>query len=530
MSARRTTCRPLRGALLLVALCLGGTAHAEPNALQKCAAGKMAAAADLAEGSVRCFATGVKHGVPVDPRCLQKRTRDFDDAFAKAERLGCFSSGDADDVHRQVANFIEQTALLLPDPGLGPDGSDRAERCAAGKLVATGRLARERLACEQRAVLARAKAADKAAANLARCIGVAERKLADAFANLEKKKPAGACATADDAPTHVQTTATLQRDVVGPLRAVRFSAVLPVLERSCATTGCHGGGAGAVSPALHLDPFAALVGVPAGEAGGAFDLVAPGDAANSYLLMKVVRDARIEGDPMDSPPGVPAVTGTDVALLRAWIDAGAPAPAFAEVVAIFTARCQQAACHGAVQPQAGLCLDESPYAAVVGVASSQRPALKLVEKGTAASSWLWQKVAGQTGDGTLAHGGLSAVEQSVIAAWISSGAAPPRFASDVAPLFRGRCEQALCHGPVAPQQGLRLDLDPYAAIVGVDSTELTAKLVVPGNHAASYLWRKIVNAPGIFGAQMPVFGGGPTLTAAEQALIASWISAGAAND
>ena len=101
MSARRTMCRPLRDALLLVALCLGGTAHAEPNALQKCAAGTMGSAANLAEGSVRCFATGVKHGVPVDPRCLQKRTQDFDDAFAKAERLGCFSSGDAEDVRRR---------------------------------------------------------------------------------------------------------------------------------------------------------------------------------------------------------------------------------------------------------------------------------------------------------------------------------------------------------------------------------------------------------------------------------------------
>jgi hypothetical protein len=61
------------------------------------------------------------------------------------------------------------------------------------------------------------------------------------------------------------------------------------------------------------------VGVVATELSG-FKRVAPGNAADSYLYMKIAGDPRIAGDRM---PFGGTLTAAEIELVRAWIDAGA---------------------------------------------------------------------------------------------------------------------------------------------------------------------------------------------------------------
>ena len=66
---------------------------------------------------------------------------------------------------------------------------------------------------------------------------------------------------------------------------------------------------------------AALVNVPSTQTG--FDLVEPGDAENSYLIHKLEGRAGITGGRM--PPSGDALTAEEIAAIRDWINAGAPA-------------------------------------------------------------------------------------------------------------------------------------------------------------------------------------------------------------
>jgi hypothetical protein len=49
--------------------------------------------------------------------------------------------------------------------------------------------------------------------------------------------------------------------------------------------------------------------------------VSPGDSANSYMYWKLSGNPNINGDPM--PASGPPLSGADLALIAAWIDAGA---------------------------------------------------------------------------------------------------------------------------------------------------------------------------------------------------------------
>ena len=127
-----------------------------------------------------------------------------------------------------------------------------------------------------------------------------------------------------------------------------------IFTPKCATSGCHTGNNPAADLSLHPEDIAQVIlGVPGaandddedGDAhdneddGGAGDdedngdahdndeahsdyqLIAPGDPVNSYLLMKVRGDERIVGDRM--PPGMP-LEAEQIALIETWIEAGAP--------------------------------------------------------------------------------------------------------------------------------------------------------------------------------------------------------------
>ena len=99
-----------------------------------------------------------------------------------------------------------------------------------------------------------------------------------------------------------------------------FASVQEVFTQSCAFSSCHGAGSGGLTLAGDASDHAALVGVAAfGDSSQT--LVVAGDADGSYLVAKMEGAAGISGDVM--PPG--AALGADtVAIVRAWIDAGAP--------------------------------------------------------------------------------------------------------------------------------------------------------------------------------------------------------------
>jgi hypothetical protein len=112
-------------------------------------------------------------------------------------------------------------------------------------------------------------------------------------------------------------------DVGGPppdpgptLTVVQASVFTP----HCALPTCHA----APSPEQGMNLSAGLtylstVGIDATELSG-FKRVAPGDATDSYLYMKIAGDPRIAGERM---PFGGTLTSAEIDLVRAWIDAGA---------------------------------------------------------------------------------------------------------------------------------------------------------------------------------------------------------------
>jgi hypothetical protein len=92
--------------------------------------------------------------------------------------------------------------------------------------------------------------------------------------------------------------------------------------RTCNKNGCHNGSD--FAEGLNLDADSAYASIVDVDSSQEFDLklVKPGDSANSYLYRKVAPGIRITGSRM--PRLSPALSSADVALIRRWIDAGAP--------------------------------------------------------------------------------------------------------------------------------------------------------------------------------------------------------------
>ncbi len=100
-----------------------------------------------------------------------------------------------------------------------------------------------------------------------------------------------------------------------------YAEVDAILQPSCGFSSCHGAGAGGLT--IGADAAAnraALVDVVA-DGDPTRRLVVPEDADASYLIAKLEGADGIVGDAM--PPAAP-LSDDDVALIRAWIDAGAP--------------------------------------------------------------------------------------------------------------------------------------------------------------------------------------------------------------
>jgi hypothetical protein len=94
-----------------------------------------------------------------------------------------------------------------------------------------------------------------------------------------------------------------------------------IFTPKCGVLGCHG--PPAPEQGMNLtqgNTFVSTVGVSSTELSG-FKRVAPGNASDSYLYMKIAGDPRILGERM--PYFAPVLTAGELEEVRAWIDAGA---------------------------------------------------------------------------------------------------------------------------------------------------------------------------------------------------------------
>lgn len=232
-------------------------------------------------------------------------------------------------------------------------------------------------------------------------------------------------------------------------------AVRAAFEQSCGKTGCHSAGANAPTLA-----GAELDAILTGSSSTGVPYVTIGDTTQSYIAIAMMSDevaamAGVERAvarmPIDRNPADP-VQQANLNTILAWIGGaefpggggetsggeetsggmttGEPAmPTFANVQAIFSAKCS---CHAApAGPGNGnLSLaDGMAYANIVGV-KSPTTALNLIEPGSPDMSYLFLKVAGgfdavTGGAGTLMPppmGGLAMDEITLIEEWITAGA------------------------------------------------------------------------------------------------------------
>ena len=187
--------------------------------------------------------------------------------------------------------------------------------------------------------------------------------------------------------------------------------VLPLLRSSCA--GCHG--ADRHEAGLRLDTLQSVL-----KGGKSGPLIAPGHSQDSLLYHRInAKDAKLR-----MPPVGPALNVQQIALVSAWINAGAPAPAdyAADVAPILQAACL--GCHSGAEAKSGLRLDlkESTLQA--------RPHGPVVVPGAAEKSRMIQRVEGRGQEPRMPLNGkaLSAAQIAVLKRWINAGAPWPEGA------------------------------------------------------------------------------------------------------
>lgn len=99
--------------------------------------------------------------------------------------------------------------------------------------------------------------------------------------------------------------------------------IQPILTKRCVVGGCHT--LGIAQGGLALDStvaYAALVGVPS-VSGGAYLRVAPGNAADSWLIRRLSADATERQGLPRMPLAATPLTANQLATVVAWIDRGA---------------------------------------------------------------------------------------------------------------------------------------------------------------------------------------------------------------
>lgn len=224
------------------------------------------------------------------------------------------------------------------------------------------------------------------------------------------------------------------------------TAVAPILKSNCIS--CHG--PGKATKSMDLSTYA---GVMKGSEDGAVVIPGKPDASSLY---KKIHDGEM-------PKGGKPLPQELIAIVRAWIEAGAPSALTFEsaVHPILQAKC--VACHGPATKMGGL--DLSTFAGLMH-ASESGPVV-VAEKPD--ESRLYKMIR----DGSMPKGGkpLPPEEIAIIREWIEAGApsatpsvmaaAEPLTEHDILPILFLRCTG--CHGLLRRDSGL--DLHTRAAML-----------------------------------------------------------------
>jgi hypothetical protein len=210
-----------------------------------------------------------------------------------------------------MPKFVSLALVAVLAASMADAAPTPAQRCSAAKMKATAKKATAKIKCHEKAML-------KGVAVDPLCLAKAETKFTDAFARAELK---GGCATVGDAAALEAEVDVFVGAVVGALTPpVSFAAVVqPIFSSNC--TSCHAGAFPASGLSLEVGAaYANIVNVASTQA-PAFSLVAPTDAANSYLYQKITNAPGIIGVPM--PFGSYPMASGDIAAIEAWINEGA---------------------------------------------------------------------------------------------------------------------------------------------------------------------------------------------------------------
>lgn len=129
-----------------------------------------------------------------------------------------------------------------------------------------------------------------------------------------------ACGGGGDTDT-TPSNATAFSNATGPTPLTFTKIQSQILTPTCAVSGCHSGGSPAAGMDLSAPAYARIVTVASSEVPSLLR-IAPGSAANSYLIRKLEGAPGTVGSRM--PLTGPFLDQATVDRIRAWIDVGAP--------------------------------------------------------------------------------------------------------------------------------------------------------------------------------------------------------------
>lgn len=305
--------------------------------------------------------------------------------------------------------------------------------------------------------------------------------------------------------------------------------VQPIFSTHC--TGCHAG----ASAQMGLDlaegaTHGALVGVDSASQPGT-QLVAPGDPAASFLMMKVGENPPV-GARM---PIGGALSAAETAMLTAWIDAGAPSGAFA---------CEgggELGEVGAVEIDPGglrtLAVGDVAAISAIVVDADGEPLPDAAVRWRS-SDGLTLYVDGVGGLLGVSPGAatviaeVGGVESEPVAIEVVAATPPSAPFTAVRELTLDRCAVAGCHVDGVEPGDLRFDRDPedvWEELVEDAAEQVPGmRRVVPHGPRDSYLMHKLALAAPQVGGRMPL--AQPPMTASEVQVVLRWILGGANND
>jgi len=121
---------------------------------QTCSATKLKTTAKKAPAKLACHATAARKHVPVDATCLGNAEATFGKRWDVAEANGgCATTGDKGTIEGKVDRFVDDVVAQVTG---SPEGAllstKRAKKCAASKLMATGKKANGVIRCYAQAV------------------------------------------------------------------------------------------------------------------------------------------------------------------------------------------------------------------------------------------------------------------------------------------------------------------------------------------------------------------------------------------